>query len=76
MKRPPHFDLANLPEDERIDIIGRAAEAGARVAFIVEDEEKANRYLVKLTSKFQVQVEKKFDGPLKKGTVSVVVVKR
>lgn len=67
-----YADLADLPEDERIAIIGRAAEGGKRVAFVVEDHAKADRYIEKLTSRFQVSVAKRLDGPVK-DTVSIIV---
>lgn len=68
-------DLADLPEDDRITIIGQTAERGQRVAFIVEDHEKANRYIAKLTKRFQVSVAKRLDGPVK-NTVSIIVTRR
>ena len=68
-------DLADLPEDERVAIIGRTAESGNRVAFIVEDDAKAHRYMTKLTQRFNVVVEKRLDGPLKGQTVSIIVTK-
>lgn len=68
-------DLADLPEDERIAIIGRTAEGGKRVAFVVEDDEKANRYIEKLTKRFHVSVVKRLSGPVK-DTVSIIVTKR
>lgn len=70
-----YFDLADLPEDERIAIIGRAAEQGQRVAFIVEDHAKADRYVQKLTVRFNVSVAKRIDGPVQ-DTISVIVTRR
>lgn len=70
-----YADLADMPEDERIAIIGRTAEGGQRVAFVVEDDAKANRYMVKLTQRFNVIVEKRLDGPIKGKTVSVIITK-
>lgn len=67
-------DLADLPEDERIAIIGRTAEGGQRVAFIVEDHAKADRYIEKLTKRFQVSVAKRLTGPVK-DTISVIVTR-
>jgi hypothetical protein len=49
-------DLADLPEDERIRIIGQTAEQGQRVGFFVDDDAKADRYIQKLTSQFRVEV--------------------
>jgi hypothetical protein len=45
-------DAADLPEDVRIDLIGKHASSGKRVAFVVEDDEKADRYMRKLKEKF------------------------
>jgi hypothetical protein len=69
-------DLADLPEDDRIAIIGRTAESGQRVAFVVEDHAKADRYIAKLTSRFQVSVAKRLEGRPVKDTVSIIVTKR
>ena len=68
-------DLADLPEDDRITIIGKTAESGKRVAFVVEDHEKADRYIDKLTKRFRVSVAKRLDGPVK-DTVSIIVTRR
>lgn len=69
-----YADLVDLPEDERIVAIGRAAESGKRVAFIVDNEAKAERYIEKLTAQFDVHVTQRMAGPVQ-GTVSVVVVR-
>ena len=68
-------DLADLPEDDRIAIIGKTAESGQRVAFVVEDHAKADRYIAKLTKRFRVSVAKRLDGPVK-DTVSIIVTRR
>lgn len=48
-----YADIANLPEDRRIDLIGhRAIDHKKVVNFIVEDDAKANRYVQKLQAKF------------------------
>lgn len=70
-----YSDLADLQEDDRIAIIGQAAEGGKRVAFVVEDDAKADRYIKKLTARFQVSVAKRLDGPVK-DTVSIIVTAR
>lgn len=71
-----YVDLADMPEDDRIAIIGRAAESGKRVAFIVEDHAKADRYIEKLTKRFQVSVARRIEGPMKGETVSIIVTPR
>lgn len=66
MSRKPVFaDLADLPEDVRIDAIGRAAASGKKVAFIVEDTTKADRYIRKLLLDFNVKVTERGEGPVK-----------
>lgn len=71
--RKPFFaDLADLPEDERIAIIGKEAQAGKRVAFVVEDAAKADRYIRKLLLDFNVRVLERGPGPVK-NTVYVKV---
>jgi uncharacterized membrane protein len=66
-------DLAELPEDERIRAIADTAMHGHSVAFVVEDDEKADRYIEKL-SKFNVTVTARGAGPVA-GTVFVRVEK-
>ena len=56
-------DLGDIPEDKRINAIGQAAEAGKSVAFIVEDNAKADRYIRKLTERFNVKVVERGNGP-------------
>lgn len=70
-----YADLADLSEDDRIAIIGRTAESGERVGFVVEDHAKADRYIEKLTKRFRVSVAKRLDGPVK-DTVTIVVTRR
>ena len=65
MSQPFYADLADLSEDERIAIIGQQAEGGKRVAFIVEDTAKADRYIRKLLLDFNVRVEERGNGPVK-----------
>jgi fructose-1,6-bisphosphatase/sedoheptulose 1,7-bisphosphatase-like protein len=67
-------DLADLPEDKRIRAIAEIAEHGHSVAFVVEDDAKADRYIEKLT-KFNVHVTARGDGPVA-GTVFVKVERR
>lgn len=69
-------DLADLPEDERIRIIGQTAETGERVGFFVDDDVKADRYIEKLTRKFRVQVVERKRNLLVNNTVFVAVNRR
>ena len=67
-------DLHNLSEDARIEMIGhRAVDHKERVAFVVEDDEKADRYVAKLKAKFpSVSVVERFAGPVP-GVITVKV---
>lgn len=65
MRKPVFADLADLPEEERIAIIGKEAESGKRVAFVVEDTAKADRYIRKLLLDFNVRVLERGRGPVK-----------
>lgn len=48
-----YADLGDLPEDERIRIIGEHAAAGNLVAVPIDDEaEKIARYIRKVTARF------------------------
>lgn len=58
-------DLADLPEDARIEIIGKAASDGAVVGFVVDDDNKADRYIRKLSEQFHVRVIDRSEGPVK-----------
>ena len=64
-------DLADLPEDERIRLIAGTAAHGHVIAFIVEDDQKADRYIAKL-AKYPVRVIDRSAGPVK-GTIAVRV---
>lgn len=67
------MDLGGTGEDERIGIIGDTAMRGTVVAFVVEDNEKADRYVAKLADQFPaVQIIDRFVGPLA-NTVTVRV---
>lgn len=70
----PYYDLAALSESDRLDIIGKTAEAGNRVAFFVDDDEKADRYIQKLKARFKVTVADRGPGP--DGCVVVTVCRR
>lgn len=74
MKRKPFYaDLHDLGEEERIRVIGQQAEAGKKVAFIVEDTAKADRYIRKLLLDFNVRVIERGPEPL--GVKDTVYVK-
>ncbi|MGH3427947.1 MAG: hypothetical protein ACRDQZ_10340 [Mycobacteriales bacterium] len=70
----PYVDIASMPEDRRIDLIGhRAVVHKESVAFVVEDDEKADRYIAKLRDKYPtIQVNSRGAGPVK-GTIYVKV---
>jgi hypothetical protein len=57
-------DLADLSEDTRIDIIGNTASSGALVGFVVDDDEKADRYVKKLRERFKVSIIDRGAGPV------------
>lgn len=65
-----YADLADLPEDERIRIIGEYAMAGNQVGVPVDEEgpdgyEKADRYIKKLQTRFPLlELVNKFKGPV------------
>lgn len=62
MKFPPYLDLYSLSEDERIGMIGhRAIDHRETVAFIVENDFKADRYIRKLKANFPtIEVVERF----------------
>jgi hypothetical protein len=65
-------DLGDMPEDERLEVIGITAEAGAQVAFVVDDMPKADRYVAKLKDAgYKIQEVSRCKGP--NGTVIVRV---
>lgn len=72
--KPKYADLADLPEDERIPLIGKRAMAGEVVAFIVDDEDgKLDRYLFKLFTLFpDLILVGKWPGPVE-GAVTAKV---
>lgn len=69
-----YADLHSLDEDKRIDLIGHTVmEHDKTVAFIVEDNKKADRYIEKLKLKFPgIVIVGRLKGPVK-GTVAVNV---
>lgn len=75
-----YADLADLPEDERICIIGECAMAGNQVGVPVDEEgsdgyEKADRYVEKLLARFPLlEFVSKGKGPV--ANVVTFVVRR
>jgi hypothetical protein len=71
-------DLADLPEDERIRIIGEYATAGNQIAVPVDEEgpdgyEKADRYINKLLIRFPLlELVSKFKGPVANAVTFIV----
>lgn len=64
---PPYFDLYSLPEDERIELIGKLCTQGRKVAIMLEadETEKIARYVRKITERFPGVVELgRADGPV------------
>jgi len=68
-----YADLADLPEDERIDIIGRTAAGGQIVGFFVDDQKKAARYIKKLLANHAIRVLDVKQDAVVKNTVMVRV---
>ena len=52
-----YIDAHNLPEDERIKLMGEMAMQGKVVGFVVEDDDKANRYVRKFRQWFPDLIE-------------------
>lgn len=61
-----YADLADLPEDDRIAIIGQTAMKGGVIAFCVDaDRGKADRYMAKLLNLFpDLEEMERFSGPV------------
>lgn len=77
-----YVDLADLPEDDRITVIGNAVmEKGLQAAIPVDEEgpdgyEKADRYVKKLLERFPlIEFVQKSKGPVPK-TVMFIVRKK
>lgn len=70
------FDLHSLGEDDRIGLIGQTVMSSTRrpvVAFIVETNEKADRYIEKLQNRFLgIRIIDRKAGPMR-GTIMVRV---
>lgn len=70
IKKPKYMDLADLPENKRIQAIGEIANSGKVVTFIVDTEgkdgnAKADRYMKKIKSRFPNVIELgRFPGPV------------
>lgn len=61
-----YADLADLPEDERIRIAAEAAENGAVIGLVTDDEPgKPERYIRKLGA-YPVRIIDRGPGPVKK----------
>lgn len=70
-----YADLADLPEDERIDIIGRTVmEQGLTVAVAVDsDRDKMERYIRKLLKRFPgIRILERLPG-IVSGTLTIKV---
>jgi len=59
-----YADLADYPEAEQIDAIGMLAAQGSIVGFVVDDEEKADRYLIQLHARHRVRLVGRGPGPV------------
>lgn len=57
MKKPVYADLFTLSEQERIAVIGTRAMLGEVVVFIVETNQKADRYMRQLKKAYARVVE-------------------
>lgn len=67
-----YSDLASLPENERIRIIGEFAQAGNIVGAAIEDDaEKIDRYIGKVTKRFPGVRHVSTDPGIVPGTVLV-----
>lgn len=69
-----YADLADLPEDDRIAIIGTSAESTV-VGFFVDDDAKADRYVKKLLAAHRVRLIERQTMSLVKGGTPVVFVR-
>lgn len=71
-----YADIADLPEDRRIEVIGANALKKGKVAFCTDAEPgKADRYIAKLLAQFpQLEVFGRYPGPI--ADVVTVIVRR
>lgn len=70
-RMPPYADLVALPEEQRIELMGRVAEQGKAVGFFVDLEpgelspgRKGDRYLEQLRAKFRIRVISRMNAPV------------
>jgi len=71
-----YADIADFDEDKRIEIIAEQCNRGKLIMFIVEDHEKADRYVRKLQTKVRaIQEIARGEGPVA-GTIFVKVAVR
>lgn len=66
---PYYVDGFEMSEDSRIEVIGKAVEAGQTVAVVLERDNaaKIERYIRKVLSRYPVAaVLKRFNGPTSK----------
>lgn len=78
-KMPPMYDVTELEEDQRIDLIGHnAVDHRKTVAFMVDDDgthEKGDRYIRKLKAKWPlIEIIDRLAGPV--ANVETVCVRR
>lgn len=65
------YDLHQLPEGNRIAIMGELAQEGTNVAFFV-DTKNADRYIEKLKAAFKVEEVSRHAGPVD-GVTTIVI---
>ena len=67
LNNPAYADLASMPEDERLDLMGRfVTETGKTVSIITDDEPgKPERYIKKILKRFpHLRIVERFKGPI------------
>jgi len=72
MKKPGYADRADLPENKRIDIIGKLVTDEKKTINVVVDDDgkKVDRYAKKLLTKFpHLIIIEKFKSPVDKTVV-------
>jgi ribosome assembly protein YihI (activator of Der GTPase) len=70
-KLPPYRDLADLPENKRIDAICARLRTGEIVGVVIDDEQpKVDRYLKKIRNRMSGQIEvEESPGPVPESRV-------